>query len=67
MELKQSALENGLSQIELKANDIHKTLGLKSRMPAVCNAMKQCMNPGDVVLHETLSGFSSTYEVQYKL
>ncbi len=67
LELKQSASEKGLSQIELKANDIHKALGLKSRMPAVCNAMKQCMNPGDVVLHETASGFSSTYEIQYKI
>ena len=67
LELKERAAEKGLSQINLKANDIHKALGLKSRMPAVCNAMKQCMNPGDVVLHETASGFSSTYEIQYKV
>lgn len=67
LELKERAAEKGLSQINLKANDIHKALGLKSRMPAVCNAMKQCMTPGDVVLHETASGFSSTYEIQYKV
>ena len=67
IELKERAAEKGLSQINLKANDIHKALGLKSRMPAVCNAMKQCMIPGDVVLHETASGFSSTYEIQYKV
>jgi len=65
--LKENAAEKGSSHITLKANDIHKALGLKSRMPAVCNAMKQCMNPGDVVLHETASGFSSTYEIQYRV
>ncbi len=65
LELKKSAAEKGLSQINLKANDVHRALKLKSRMPAVCNAMKQCMNPGDIVLHETASGFSSTYEIQY--
>lgn len=67
LELKERAARNGLPQIILKANDIHKALGLRSRMPAVCNAMKQCMNPGDIVVHETASGFSSTYEVQYKV
>jgi len=64
---KQEALEKGLSHITLKANDIHKAMKLKSRMPAVCNAMKQSMKPDDIVLHETASGFSSTYEIQYKL
>ena len=67
LELKKSASEKGFSHINLKANDIHKALGLKSRMPAVCNAMKQCMNSYDIVLHETASGFSSTYEIQYNV
>ena len=67
LKLKQDALEKGLSHINLKANDIHKALCLKSRMPAVCSAMKQCMNPGDVILHETASGFSSTYEIKYMI
>lgn len=67
LKLKQSAAQQGLSALDLVANDIHKALKLKSRMPAVCNAMKQCMNPGDTVLHETASGFSSTYSVRYKL
>lgn len=64
---KQEALERGLSYLDLRANDIHKAMGLKSRMPAVCNAMKQSMEPGDVVLHETASGFSSTYEIRYNI
>lgn len=67
MGLKESALEKGASELNLKANDVHKALGLKSRMPAVCNAMKQCMKSGDIVVRETASGFSSTYEIQYKL
>ena len=66
-DLKEEAARNGLTHLVLKANDIHKDLGLKSRMPAVCNAMKQSMKPGDTVLHETNSGFSSTYEVKYLL
>ncbi len=63
--LKQGSKERGLSSLVIKANDIHKAMGLKSRMPAVCNAMKQCMKAGDLVLNETASGFSSTYTIQY--
>ncbi|MBP3591044.1 MAG: hypothetical protein J6K14_01010 [Clostridia bacterium] len=65
--LKQKAAEDGLPYIVLKANDIHKAMELKSRMPAVCSAMKQCMNMGDIVLHKTASGFSSTFEIQYTI
>lgn len=64
---KRIAAEKGYSYIVLKANDIHKAMKLKSRMPAVCNAMKQCMKSDDVVLHETSSGFSSTYEIKYQI
>ncbi len=67
LEQKHLAQERGLSCLNLRANDIHKAMGLKSRMPAVCNAMKQSMEPGDVILHETASGFSSTYEIQYNV
>lgn len=67
MGIKHKAAEDGLSHIVLKANDIHKAMKLKSRMPAVCSAMKQCMNTGDTVLHETASGFSSTLEIQYAI
>jgi hypothetical protein len=64
---KQEARELGVPSVTMKANEIHKAMGLKSRMPAVCNAMKQSMEQGDVVLHETASGFSSTYEILYYL
>ena len=65
VELKKSAKERGKNFIVLKSGDIHKELKLKSAMPQVCNAMRQSMNEGDVVLHTTPSGNSSTIEIQY--
>ena len=65
VELKKSARESGKHFIVLKSGDIHKELKLKSAMPQVCNAMRQSMNEGDVVLHTTPSGNSSTIEIQY--
>lgn len=67
LDMKREARAKGAAQLALKANDVHKAMGLKSRMPAVCNAMKQCMEAGDQVLHQTDSGFSSTYEILYTL
>jgi 2-phospho-L-lactate guanylyltransferase (CobY/MobA/RfbA family) len=51
----------------VRANDIHKAMHLRSRLPMVCNAMRQAMGPEDEILHETASGFSSTFEVRYNL
>ena len=65
VELKKTAKESGNKFIVLKSGDIHKELNLKSRMPQVCNAMRQSMNEGDIVLHTTPSGNSSTIEIQY--
>ena len=66
-ELKNAAKLAGKTFIVLKSGDIHKELNLKSRMPQVCNAMRQSMNEGDIVLHTTPSGNSSTIEIQYKV
>ena len=65
MELKKSAKDSGEKFIVLKSGDIHKALNLKSSMPQVCNAMRQSINEGDIVLHTTPSGNSSTIEIQY--
>ena len=65
--LKRQAKERGEPFLVLKANDVHKKLKLTSRMPAVCNAMKKCMLPNDEIIHETASGFSSTFEVKYNI
>ena len=64
-EMKKNAKLSGEKVIILKSGDIHKALNLKSRMPQVCNAMRQSMNESDVVLHTTPSGNSSTIEIQY--
>ena len=67
LELKKSAKDAGKSFIILKSGDIHKELKLKSAMPQVCNAMRQSMKEGDIVLHTTPSGNSSTIEIQYNV
>ena len=67
LELKKAAKDAGESFIILKSGDIHKELNLKNRMPQVCNAMRQSMNEGDIVLHTTPSGNSSTIEIQYNV
>ena len=51
-ELKIAAKDEGKNFIILKSGDIH-------------NAMRQSMNKGDIVLHTTPSGNSSTIEIQY--
>ena len=43
-ELKRRARERGETSLTLRANDIHKSLKLRSRMPMVCNAMRQSMS-----------------------
>ena len=65
--LKSAAKNEGKPFVVLKSGNIHKELNLKSAMPQVCNAMRQSMNEGDVVLHTTPSGNSSTIEIQYNV
>ena len=65
--LKKSAKEAGKIFVILKSGDIHKAMQLKSAMPQVCNAMRQSMSEGDIILHTTPSGNSSTIEIQYNL
>ena len=67
LELKKAAKNAGKALIILKSGDIHKELKLKSAMPQVCNAMRQSINEGDIVLHTTPSGNSSTIEIQYNV
>ena len=65
--LKETAKANGEKTLTLISGDIHKLLKLRHCMPMVCNAMRQCMNEDDEVLHETPSGQSSTLEIKYEL
>ena len=66
-ECKNIARENGAKKIVLVAGEIHREKKLKSAMPMVCNAMRQCMDGSDEVLYETASGYSSTLKIEYKL
>ena len=67
MDLKQTAKERGQKSIVLKSGDIHKALELKSALPQVCNAMRQCMEDFDTIVHTTPSGNSSTIVIKYEL
>ena len=66
-ECKNTARNNGEETLVLVAGNIHRDKNLKSAMPMVCNAMRQCMGDEDRVLYETASGYSSTLEIEYKL
>ncbi|MBQ2242231.1 MAG: hypothetical protein II319_08850 [Clostridia bacterium] len=65
--LKEYAKSEGKSVLVLRSGDIHKELELKNYMPPVCNAMRQCMKLGDIIIHTTPKGNSSTIEIEYKL
>ena len=65
--LKEDARAKGQRTLVLVSGELHKELNLKSRMPIVCNAMRQSMQTGDVILHTTPSGNSSTIEIKYHL
>ena len=67
LNLKATAKEQGKKTIILRSGVLHKELNLKSRLPMVCNAMRQSMNKGDIVLHTTPKGNSSTIEIQYNV
>lgn len=65
--LKTLAKENGEKRLILISRDIHRQLGLKSKFPMVCNAMRQCMEEDDIILFQPPKGNSSTLEIEYKL
>ena len=66
-QLKNNAKAKGQNILILTARDIHRELNLKSRFPMVCNAMRDCMNDGDIILFQPPKGNSSTLEIEYKL
>ena len=59
--------ENGKTSCTLISGEIHKAMDLQNKMPSVCSAMYQAMSPGDVVVHTTPSGKSSTIQICYQL
>ena len=67
LKLKCTAAAKGDTELILVAKDVHGALGLKKRYPMVCNAMRQVMQEGDVILYSPKSGYSSTLEIKYYL
>lgn len=57
----------GAKFVDLKSGDIHNAMGLKSRLPTVCQAMISIPNYRIEVIHQTPSGLSSTNVVRYFL
>ena len=64
---KQEAKAQGKIYIELVSGEIHGQLGMKNRLPQVCNIMYEKMGARDKVLHTTPSGYSSTIKIRYYL
>lgn len=50
----------GLREVMLVSGDIHKEIGLRNRMPMVCQAMISVDDYSYEIIHNTASGFSST-------
>lgn len=63
----QEAKMRGADYIVLVSGEIHKQMGLRNRIPAVCRIMYEKMMPGDEILHTTPSGKSSTIKIRYAL
>lgn len=66
-----NAKENGLESITLVSGEIQKAVGLKNRLPLICNAMRSAMKElnefKSIVVYEPPSGLSSTLEVKWLL
>ena len=67
LEQKRIAKEKGEKVLELRSGDVHNDLSLKQRLPMVCNAMRQCMNPGDIILYQPPKGNGTTLRIEFKL
>lgn len=60
----ESAKKQGLNNITLISGNIQKDVGLKNRLPLVCNAMRKCMDDKSEIVYETPSGQSSTFTIK---
>jgi len=63
-----SEKELGKEYVILVSNDIQRAVGLKNRMPLICNAMRIVMNKvKNEIMVDTPSHCSSTYTIKYYL
>ncbi len=66
------AYEQGFDAVEITSGRIHKKVvgridGPNHRMPTVCAVMRSIMKTGDIIIHETPGGLSSTIRIRYQL
>lgn len=59
--------ERGEDSSTLVSGDIAGELNLRNRMPMVCSVMYSLMKSGEVILHKTTSGQSSTIKIRYQI
>lgn len=55
----------GLTSVTITSGSVHKELGLVSRMPMVCGAMRKIMKDNDVIHYAPPSGNGSTLRIEY--
>lgn len=64
-----NARDSGLESITLVSGDVQKAVGLKNRLPLICNAMRSVMSElteiKSIIIYEPPSGLSSTLEVKW--
>ena len=61
------AQKRGENSCILVSGDIHREMGLQSRMPNVCGVMYSLINFSYEILETTPSGLSSTIKIEYQL
>lgn len=64
---KNEAVMQGKKELIILASELAKDIELKQRFPMICQAMRNCIQIDDEILHQTPSGNSSTFKVKYKL
>ena len=66
-----NAKNNGLDSITLISGDVQKAVGLKNRLPLICNSMYSVMRElnefESIIVYAPPSGLSSTLEIKWIL
>jgi hypothetical protein len=57
----------GKKELITVASELAKEIELQQRFLMICQAMRNCMQINDEILHQTPSGNSSTFKVKYQL
>lgn len=59
--------KNNRKEITIRSGEIHSELGLKDRMPTVCNAMYKLQTPKDEVVEKPNKGYGARLVIKYFL